>query len=41
LQYLRLYDDKGNFRSEVGARAIAPSPDPNVRKRRVSGTGEE
>jgi peptidoglycan lytic transglycosylase len=41
LQYLRLYDDKGNFRSEVGARAVAPSSDPNVRKRRVSGSGEE
>jgi soluble lytic murein transglycosylase len=40
LQYLRLYDDKGNFRTEVGARAIAPT-DPNVRKRRVSGSGEE
>jgi soluble lytic murein transglycosylase len=41
LQYLRLYDDKGNFRPEVGARALAPSSDPNVRKRRVSGSGEE
>lgn len=41
LQYLRLYDDKGNWRSEVGSRAIAPSPDPSVRKRRVSGSGEE
>ena len=41
LQYLRLYDDKGNFRPEVGARAIAPSSDPNVRQRRVSGSGEE
>lgn len=41
LQYLRLYDDKGNWRPEVGARAIAPSQDPNVRKRRVSGSGEE
>jgi soluble lytic murein transglycosylase len=41
LQYLRLYDDKGNFRPEVGARAT-PSPDnPNVRKRRVAGGGEE
>jgi soluble lytic murein transglycosylase len=41
LQYMRLYDDQGNFRPEVGARAVAPSPDPNVRKRRVSGSGEE
>lgn len=41
LQYLRLYDEKGNFRPEVGARAIAPTSDPNVRKRRVSGSGEE
>lgn len=41
LQYLRLYDEKGNWRPEVGARAIAPSQDPNVRKRRVSGSGEE
>ena len=43
LQYLRLYDEKGNFRPEVGARAAVPSPEtnPNVRKRRVSGSGEE
>jgi soluble lytic murein transglycosylase len=41
LQYLRLYDEHGQFRPEVGARAVAPSPDPNVRKRRVSGSGEE
>ncbi len=40
LQYLRLYDDKGNFRPEVGTR-IAPPSDPNVRQRRVSGSGEE
>lgn len=26
LQYKRLYDENGNFRSEVGARAIYPSP---------------
>jgi soluble lytic murein transglycosylase len=39
LQYLRLYDEKGNFRPEVGARAV--SPDPNVRKRRVTGGGTE
>ena len=51
LQYLRLYDDKGNFRPEVGARAVSapavPSAtpteaNPNVRKRRISGgTAEE
>ncbi|HEV2836259.1 MAG TPA: transglycosylase SLT domain-containing protein [Pyrinomonadaceae bacterium] len=41
LQYLRLYDEKGNFRPEVGAR-VTPSPEnPNVRKRRVVGSGEE
>jgi soluble lytic murein transglycosylase len=37
LQYLRLYDEKGNFRPEVGSRV----GDPNVRKRRVTGSGEE
>ena len=26
LQYKRLYDENGNFRSEVGARAVYPSP---------------
>ncbi len=51
LQYLRLYDEKGNFRPEVGSRAVtAPaSPNvtptvetnPNVRKRRVTGGGAE
>ena len=40
LQYLRLYDDKGNFRPEVGARAVTDG-DPSVRKRRVTGGGEE
>jgi len=40
LQYLRLYDDKGNWRPEVGSRAVTGG-DPNVRKRRVSGSGEE
>ena len=40
LQYLRLYDEKGNFRAEVGSRAMTGG-DPNVRKRRVSGSGEE
>lgn len=39
LQYLRLYDEKGNFRPEVGSRAV--TADPNVRKRRVTGGGEE
>jgi soluble lytic murein transglycosylase len=50
LQYLRLYDDKGNFRPDVGSRAvIGSSPpnatptetNPNVRKRRVTGGGAE
>ena len=40
LQYLRLYDEKGNFRPEVGTR-VTPASDPNVRQRRVSGSGEE
>lgn len=40
LQYLRLYDDKGNFRSEVGSRAVT-NTDPSVRKRRVTDGGEE
>ncbi len=40
LQYLRLYDDKGNFRPEVGSRAVTDT-DSNVRKRRVNGGGEE
>lgn len=44
LQYMRLYDEQGNFRPEVGARAVtapqAPNStpaqaNPNVRKRRV------
>jgi soluble lytic murein transglycosylase len=39
LQYLRLYDEKGNFRPEVGSRAA--STDPEVRKRRVTSGGEE
>lgn len=50
LQYLRLYDKDGNFRSEVGSRAVSspaapgasPSEsNPNVRKRRVSGDESE
>ena len=40
LQYLRLYDDKGNFRPEVGSRAVTDT-NPDVRKRRVTGSGEE
>jgi soluble lytic murein transglycosylase len=39
LQYLRLYDDKGNFRPEVGARVVEANP--GVRKRRVTGGGAE
>ena len=39
LQYLRLYDEKGNFRSEVGSGVTATNP--NVRKRRVTGGGSE
>ncbi len=40
LQYVRLYDASGNFKPEVGSRAV--TADPNVRKRRVSGgSGEE
>jgi soluble lytic murein transglycosylase len=45
LQYLRLYDEHGNFRPEVGTRAVTAPPsatpaptNPSVRKRRV---GEE
>lgn len=41
LQYLRLYDEKGNWRPEVGTRALAPTPNPNVHKQRVTGSGEE
>jgi len=48
LQYRRLYDDNGNFRSEVGTRAIYPSPNSNaspadstIRIRKVSGDEEE
>jgi soluble lytic murein transglycosylase len=40
LQYLRLYDEKGNWRPEVGARAVTDG-DPSVRKRRVTTGGEE
>ena len=48
LQYRRLYDDNGNFRSEVGAHAIYPSPNSNaspanstIHIRKVSGDEEE
>lgn len=51
LQYLRLYDQKGNFRPEVGSRAVTATPppgatptveaNPNIRKRRVTGGGAE
>jgi len=47
LQYRRLYDDNGNFRPEVGSRAVYPSPDsspsPNdtIKIRRVIGEEEE
>lgn len=50
LQYLRLYDEKGNFRPEVGTHAVSASPtpggtptqpNPSIRKRRVSGDEEE
>ncbi len=40
LQYQRLYDDKGNWRPEVGSKAVTNS-NPDVRKRRVAGSGEE
>lgn len=39
LQYVRLYDANGNFKPEVGSRAV--TSDPNVRKRRVAGPGNE
>ncbi len=49
LQYRRLYDLNGQFRAEVGARAIYPSPtstpsqpaNSTIRVRRVSGEEEE
>lgn len=51
LQYLRLYDERGNFRPEVGSRAVTATPppgatptvetNPEVRKRRVTGGGAE
>jgi soluble lytic murein transglycosylase len=39
LQYLRLYDQKGNFKPEVGSKVVEANP--NVRKRRVTGGGSE
>jgi soluble lytic murein transglycosylase len=49
LQYKRLYDDNGQFRAEVGARAIYPAskaapsqpPDPTIRIKRSIGEEEE
>ena len=52
LQYVRLYDADGKFRSEVGTRAVtkppaagaSPAADPNdssIRKRRVTGNENE
>jgi soluble lytic murein transglycosylase len=48
LQYRRLYDDNGNFRTEVGTRAVYPSPNANaspadstIRIRKVSDEEEE
>ena len=40
LQYLRLYDQDGKFRAEVGSRAVTDG-NPEVRKRRVTGGGAE
>jgi soluble lytic murein transglycosylase len=40
LQYLRLYDQDGKFRPEVGSRAVTDG-NPDVRKRRVTGGGED
>ena len=47
LQYKRLYDENGNFRPEVGSRAVypspnaAPSPADTIKMRRVIGEEEE
>jgi len=49
LQYRRLYDENGNFRAEVGARAIYPSPNAtpaqpansSIHLRRITGEEEE
>jgi len=40
LQYLRLYDQDGKFRPEVGSHAVTGN-NPDVRKRRVTGGGED
>jgi soluble lytic murein transglycosylase len=40
LQYMRLYDQDGKFRPEVGSRAVTDG-NPEVRKRRVTGGSEE
>jgi soluble lytic murein transglycosylase len=39
LQYLRLYDQKGNFKPEVGSKVVDANP--TIRKRRVTGAGSE
>jgi soluble lytic murein transglycosylase len=47
LQYRRLYDENGNFRPEVGSRAVyptpnaSPSPSDSIKMRRVIGEEEE
>jgi soluble lytic murein transglycosylase len=47
LQYKRLYDENGQFKSEVGTRAVypspnsTPSPSESIKIRRVSGAEEE
>lgn len=47
LQYKRLYDENGNFRPEVGSRAVyptpnsSPSPADTIKMRRVIGEEEE
>jgi peptidoglycan lytic transglycosylase len=51
LQYQRLYDEKGNFRPEVGSRAVSappnpgatttPETNPTIRKRGVTGSTQE
>ena len=42
LQYQRLYDEKGNFRPEVGSRVTpGTNTNPNVRQRRINEAGEE
>jgi hypothetical protein len=41
LQYERLYDDKGQFRPEVGARAGPHAADSSVRVRRMTGNEDD